>query len=490
MSDRQRHVSKDGNGDTISEKLVYLAADKVRLFLTPDDVVWAAIDQDGHKEIYPIASRSFRRWLINQYYSKFCKVPKQDTIQHVIQTLEAQGHYGGNWEDVFLRTADRGDKLYLDLANEEWQCVETSQDGWRVIENPPLYFRRQRGMLPISSPKTGGDIRELGQFVNVESEEDFLLIVAWLAATLRSKGPYPILALAGEPGSAKSTTARTLRSLIDPNASPLRSSPKDERDCWIAASNSAVLVFDNLSNIPLWLSDTLCRIATGGGYATRQLHTDDEEILFAATRPIIITAVGDVIAQSDLADRAIMIELPEIPDNKRRDEASLSAALANARPRLLGALLDIAAHGMAHYHETELEESPRMADFAKWAAACEGAFAPSGSILKALKRNLHEAVDNVIAGDAVCVALLAFLEANHGSWKGRPSELLNLLPNYVPLGAASDRKWPRLPQTLSNRLRMAKPSLRKRGVMVDFSRAGGHRYFVITRNESASDRAG
>jgi ABC-type dipeptide/oligopeptide/nickel transport system ATPase component len=114
-----------------------------------------------------------------------------------------------------------------------------------------------------------------------------------------------LLALTGEAGSAKSTAAKTLRRLIDPNASALRSAPRDERDLFIAASNAACLIYDNLSSIPPWLSDALCRVATGGGFATRALHTDSEEALFEVARPVCLTSVGDVIARSDLANRTI-----------------------------------------------------------------------------------------------------------------------------------------------------------------------------------------
>src|SRR5437868_13535290 len=94
-------------------------------------------------------------------------------------------------------------------------------------------------------------------------------------AAFRPTGPYPILMLQGEQGTAKSTTTRILRSLIDPNVSPLRTVPRNERDLMIAATNSWAQCFDNLSHIPLWFADALCRLATGGGFATRKLRTDE-----------------------------------------------------------------------------------------------------------------------------------------------------------------------------------------------------------------------
>lgn len=102
-------------------------------------------------------------------------------------------------------------------------------------------------------------------FLNVQSDQDFVLVVAWALAVLRNKGPYPALVLSGEQGSAKSTFSAILRALLDHSTAPLRALPREDRDLFIAASNGHVLTFDNVSGLPAWISDTLCRLATGGG---------------------------------------------------------------------------------------------------------------------------------------------------------------------------------------------------------------------------------
>ena len=101
-----------------------------------------------------------------------------------------------------------------------------------------------------------------------------MLVVAWLLAALQRGGPYPVLVIAGEQGSAKTMLTKILRTLIDPNAAPTRALPREERDLMIAANNGHILAFDNLSGLPSWLSDALCRLASGGSFAIRQLYTD------------------------------------------------------------------------------------------------------------------------------------------------------------------------------------------------------------------------
>jgi hypothetical protein len=164
-------------------------------------------------------------------------------------------------------------------------------------------------MQPLPLPVRGGSIEALAPFLNLASDNDFVLVVAWLLGALRAGGPFPVLAIAGEQGSAKTVLSKLLRAVIDPSVAPVRALPRDERELFIAASNGHVLAFDNLSGLPPWLSDTLCRLTSGGAFSTRRLFTDQDEILFAAARPVILNGIEDIITRPDLADRAILLML-------------------------------------------------------------------------------------------------------------------------------------------------------------------------------------
>ena len=116
-------------------------------------------------------------------------------------------------------------------------------------------------MRPLPVPERGGTIDALRPFLNLKFDAEFVVTVSWTLACLRNRGPYPVLALAGEQGSAKSTFLAILRALLDPNTAPLRALPREDRDLFIAASNGHVLAFDNVSGLSPWISDTLCRLA-------------------------------------------------------------------------------------------------------------------------------------------------------------------------------------------------------------------------------------
>jgi hypothetical protein len=192
-----------------------------------------------------------------------------------------------------------------------------------VNKFPPVRFRRPAGMLPLPVPERGGSMEELLPLLNLSSRNDFVLVVAWLLAALRPGGPYPLLAISGEQGSAKTVLSKMLKALVDPNAAPVRALPREERDLMIAANNGHLLAFDNLSGLPAWLSDALCRLASGGSFAVRQLYTDDDEILFQAALPLLLNSIEDVVSRADLADRGIFLTLAPIGEQQRRSEAEL-----------------------------------------------------------------------------------------------------------------------------------------------------------------------
>ena len=143
-----------------------------------------------------------------------------------------------------MRIAEHAGCIYLDLADEHWRAVEIGPDGWRVLERPPVRFRRSPGMLALPLPERGGSIEALRSFLNLSNQNDFVLVVAWLLAALRSGGPYPVLVISGEQGSAKTVLSKFLRALVDPNVAPVRALPRDERELMIAANNGHMLAFD------------------------------------------------------------------------------------------------------------------------------------------------------------------------------------------------------------------------------------------------------
>jgi hypothetical protein len=395
------------------------------LFHTATGTAFADIIIEGHRETWPIRSKRFRAWLRRCYYQATREAASAAEIRSVLDLLEARAQFDGPERIVHIRTAERAGRIYLDLADDHWRAVDIGPEGWKVMGCPPVRFRRPAGMLPLPVPEQGGSIETLQSFLNLASRNDFVLVVAWLLAALRSGGPYPLLAISGEQGSAKTVLSKLLKALIDPNAAPVRALSREQRELMIAADNTYLLAFDNLSGLPHWLSDALCRLATGGSFAVRQLYTDHEEVLFAASRPTLLNGIEDVISRPDLGDRSIFLTLPPIEETDRRPEAELWREFEIARPFILGALLEAVVKGLGVISRVELDTLPRMADFALWAAACETALWPAGTFARAYAANRRAAIESVIELDPIATCVRTMM-ANQTLWTGTASDLLRL----------------------------------------------------------------
>jgi hypothetical protein len=476
-----------GRGPTQANILMELAQ-AAQLFHTPDGTAFADLDIDGHRETWPVRTKGFRRWLARQFFEATQGAPSSEALQSALNVIEAKAHFDALERLVHIRVGGLDGRLYLDLGDKTWRAVEIDANGWRVIDNPPVRFRRASGMKPMPIPVKGGSVETLRSFLNVHSDTNFVLVVAWALACLRNRGPYPVIVLSGEQGSAKSTFSAILRALLDPNTAPLRALPREDRDLFIAASNGHVLAFDNVSGLPAWISDTLCRLATGGGFAVRQLYTDQDEVLFDAARPVILNGIEDIVTRPDLADRAVFLTLEPIPEERRRPEQELWAAFEAERPRILGVLLDAVAKGLAMLPQTKLEKLPRMADFALFATACETALWPAGTFWSAYCGNRDEAVEGVIDADPIAAAVRAVMAART-EWTGTASDLLGALAEVAGERVAKSKSWPDSPRALAGRLRRAAAFLRKIGIEISFGREGRARTRTIRIAATSSHAA-
>jgi hypothetical protein len=475
--------------------LIELSTRAEELFHAPDGTGFATIPVDDHLETWPVRSKGFRRWLAREFFAETWSAPNSDAIQSALNVIEAYAHFDGIQRPVHVRVGAHDGCLYLDLADARWRAVEITSTGWQIINNPPVRFRRAAGMQPLPEPVHGGRIQELRPFLNVEedkdSNKDFVLTVTFILAVLRERGPYPALCLIGEHGSAKSTFAAVLRKLIDPNSAALRALPREDRDLFIAANNAHLLAFDNISKVPDWISDTLCRLATGGGFATRQLYSDQDEALFDAMRPIILNGIEDFVGRPDLADRAIFLNLKNITEDKRKSELSFWADFERAHPRILGAVLDGVAHGLRQLPNTSLKAMPRMADFALWATACEQAFWKAGTFAQAYEQNRDDAIDTVIEADLVATAVQSFM-AERTEWKGTSKDLLGALTMASGEDQTKLKEWPASPRSLSGRLRSAAASLRRVGIDATFNKSPDRKrnrlIELLARKDGGGDR--
>jgi hypothetical protein len=465
---------------TAADEIVGLS-EEFSLFHTPDLKPHADVVTDGIRRTFAVRSSAFRRLLGKRRFDVTGRAANDTAMKAATETIEGKAIYGSPEHRVHLRTASLAETMYIDLGDETWEAIEVDKSGWRIVQSPPVRFHRPPHMMALCRPKSGGAVKRLLEVLNVKPDQ-LVLIVSWLVAALRPTGPYPALCLNGEQGSAKSTLCRIVRHMIDPCEPAHMPLPRSDQDLHICCQNNYAPVFDNISSITGDMSDRLCRIATGGGFSTRRLYSDDEETVFASCRPMILNGIEEFVTRQDLADRTIVLTLDPIADANRKTEREIWQTVEAVRPEVLGGLLDIIVHGLGRHETVVLPNKPRMADFAVWATACETLTWPAGTFMRAFAGNRATMAADAIEADEVA-ALIGRLMSSVETWSGTATELAKQLANLADEKAVNQKGWPRNARSLSGRIKRLAPLLRRVGLDAVFVRQGrsGTRTIVLSR---------
>jgi hypothetical protein len=444
-----------------------------RMYRSGDGGLHAEVPIRDRYEVYGIKSAGFRDWLIDGYFAERSEPPSAWAITRVVSLLRARARFDGGLPSVHIRVGRNSDQegsaYFVDLGDASRAAIKVSAQGWDVVDRPDVQFQRPAGMLALPVPRRGGSIARLRPYLNV-SDNEFRLTIAWLTMALRPVGPYPILSLHSDQGSAKSTLARILGLLIDPQVSPLLDAPASARDLMVTAVNGWLLAYDNITTIPDWLSDGLCRLVYGGGFAGRALFSDKERCVIHAQRPVILNGIDDFVRKSDLPDRAVFLHQPPITQNRRRAEAEFWSEFRGDYPQILGAALDAVVGGLRELPSVHLTRLPRMADFALWGEAVgRGLGWQPGEFYKTYEENRSEASVTSLEGSPLGSMLLAVAKSIL-NWECSPEELLNALTEKVGRKVARSAAWPKSTRSLMSELRRLAPQLRIHGLSIRFGR--------------------
>lgn len=476
-----KHAHKYGNEveddetsnrkSSAASELVLMAAERIKLFHGPggaDAVAYARVSVNSHWETWPVKSNGFKYFLRRVWREETGKTINQQAVLEASEDIASEALFGGQELEPSVRIGTCNGKIYWDLCDEAWRAIEISQDGWKIVSQPPVQFIRRKGMLYLPEPVRGGHVDEYRSFINVPDDSMWALLLGWIVAALRPNHPFPILVANGEQGSAKTTLCKMNRALLDPNMAPVRRPPRDERDLAIAASNSWLVSYDNLSGLAPYLSDALCCIATGGGFSARQLYTDDGEAIFYSIRPCQINGIDALATRSDLIDRSLHLVLPVIDENRRTEERILWEEFEKTKPRIIGALCDAVVQALQNVSNLSISMLPRMADAAKWVTAAEPAFGwKPGRFIAALTADRAEAdraaVDASPIGQAIESLMMVW-----PVWEGTPTELMTELSSdrHSNLEMRKAKSWPIDVPRLGTTVRRLAPNLRRLGIQV------------------------
>jgi hypothetical protein len=420
------------------------------------------LDSTGTRN-FAVKSSDAEQWLREMYYRATSKAVPSQPLRDVVAMLEARAIHDGSQEDVHLRYARVGQEIFVDLGREDGKVVKMTSSLWSTSYLCPVKFYRSSGFaeLPEPQPDDGGLI-ELQRLLQL-SDDNIVLIVAFLLTAMRANGPYMCLLLEGEQGSGKSMLCELLKRIVDPNKALKFRLPESERDLMIHAREHHLVVYDNVSGLRNEMSDALCSLSTGSAFATRRLYSDQELQTFVASRPFIINGISDFANRPDLLQRAIAIHLPSMAEGTRRPERRLRAEFDALLPALLGGLFDAISCALGRETSVEAPAAIRMSDCASWLVAAQPAVdLPDNDFVGALEANQQQLVTDRIENHPVVLALQQVIEPGpfHGTMARLHEQMTGPAFNR-------ERHFPSTAQHLSRQLDRLRPALRTVGIVVE-----------------------
>jgi hypothetical protein len=453
VTETAEKTEKKERGPTPTQILLKIIKPQIHCWHTEDGEAYVDIRRGGGaRETHAAGSARLRAWLRQRFVDSFSDHPTRYVLDESVAALTDMA-IDGPQHKAFARLAPFGDAIFYDLGGKAGSAVKITADGWETVDDAPVRFIRGSGSLEQAKPIRGGRLPELlTPHLPMQSATDLALVIGWLIGCFKPGGPFPVLIITGEQGSAKSTFTRVLRRLVDPHSRDMREPPRDPRDLVAAVRHSYVVAFDNVSHLTGDMSDRLCALSTGtraiGG---RALFTDHSEAAFTAVRPLILNGITDFIERGDLADRAISIHLPAIGPKERKDDDAFWAGFNASVPAIMGAIFDAVSTALANDNDgLVLPEKPRMANFARWVVASEPAtsFEP-GTFLKAMMANRAESAGRTFSQDPVGSALIDLM-ADIEHVEGDVREISNKIAKN---GAMNRKGWPDTERGMAGALR-------------------------------------
>lgn len=473
---------KENQTDTI---LSLFYENNAKLLIDSTGNYYASIAVNSHREVKRLDSEDFKYWLIYLFRNKKGYTPKKESVSQAISALSANALYEiKERTPLSVRIAKTDETFWYDLSNSDYQAVKITADGWSIEDNPPELFVRLRHQIPQVLPKSNGDIYKIFDYININ--ENKTLFLCWMISCFIPDIPHPMPIFHGEKGAAKSTSCALLKKIIDPSSLGVLTLQKAERTMAVNLQNHWFLPFDNVSCINEETSDTLCRAITGSGIQQRKLHTNGDDYIFTFKRCIALNGINNVARRSDLLDRAILIELSRIDENKRKENSAITKEFDKDLPLILGNIFDILSKAIKIYPNVKLNKLPRMADFSHWGYAIAQALGDLGeTFLDEYKCNYNKQNIEAINSDIVATLLIAFMKEKE-IWNGKVSELLKELTYLADREKIKTKTndFPSQANLLSRKLNSLKSNLKSIGIDFKSESKSDATYITITNENS------
>ncbi|MFA7314508.1 MAG: bifunctional DNA primase/polymerase [Candidatus Magasanikbacteria bacterium] len=451
------------------------------------------VEINGHKEIFPISARNrkFNSFANKVNYEIFGKTLAESKLKEVAGLLRAKAIFEGNMYELSNRMVrKKSNEIWLDMCDDKWRAIKITDSSWSVVENPPILFIKYEHSKCYLDPVVGGDIKLLNKYLNFVDQDYIILVYAFLVSILMSNLPVPGLIVHGLQGSSKTTLLKMLRLLIDPSVNNVLDFSNNKKELIQMFDHNRVCFFDNLTYLTSNHSDLLCKAITGFAHTSRELFSDNNDVLRDIQCAIGINGINNVVTKPDLLERSIVLECAQILPKDRKTESDIWEEFEKDRPAILGGLLDLTVAVLKLLPSIKKNDMKRMADYTLIgkAVAIYLDMEPD-EFVSVYEKNILEANGSAIQNDKLADTILhLFDDVDETEQIFEPSAMYEYLTNLARrkfiLGDEnkSDYAWPKDAVRMSKKLTIITPLLATYGIDIIKSRDQRKRSIIFRTN--------
>lgn len=472
---------ENNNGKTDKTKIItnHLLNIGVIPFLDQYKQPHISLTGDGSM-VLPVKSSEFENFIFSQLYKNNISAGR-DTIEQVKNNLSARAFFEKIQHPLSIRVAkDKYGDYWYDLGDGRIALIK--EDGWAISNNPPILFKYLPEQLSQPLPIDGGNLDDLLEIINIKDQYNKLLLKILIIAGFIPGFSHPVIILHGQRGSAKSTCLRLFKSIVDPSIDDLLAPIKDINILSQIISHHWLTCFDNLSYLSRDMSDSLCRICTGGAVSTRQLYKDDSNIIRQMQNMVALNGINNVVMNPDLFERSIIIELKPISEEERKTDDEINFILEKIKPGVLGYCLKAAARAIKIKPSIRLPGKPRMASFAVWGCAIAEAIGENKEkFLEAFQANYNSQDEIAIEANPLALAIIQLIIEEPTGITATAEVILQKLNNINNSHGFSDkydRAWPNGNKAFGKKFFELTPLLEKIGLKI-INKRGAKRFKSI-----------
>ncbi|MCW4019181.1 MAG: hypothetical protein NWF00_10985 [Candidatus Bathyarchaeota archaeon] len=449
---------------------------------------------------FPLSSSHFKNWLALLMWKKEQKTPGSEGLNSALNVLKGKAVLEGKEHQLYNRVAPAPDGFWLDMADDTWRAIHITAQGWEIVENPPILFKRYSHQKPIAEPSEMTETEAAQKalrfldFVNINPQDDstklalLITVISYFIPLIA----HPAIVAHGPQGTAKSYLFKVIRRIVDPSSLELLPLSRDSKELIQNLDHHYCAMFDNVSYLTGEASDTLCRAVTGGGNSKRELFTNNEDIIYNFKRCIGLNGINIAAQRGDLLDRSLLVALVKIIT--RKTEAELDAELTQVLPEILGAFLTILSAAIRiKVDMPKPSKYFRLADWTEWSCAIALALGrKQDDFIEAYTGKVQLQNEEALNASPLALALLSYckkyintpINLSRPKWQGTATELLKALESHAILNGIIDTQskkksnFPTAPNALSRAINRVTDALAAVGCIVE-TKEGTPRRVII-----------